>query len=699
MATTEAFLDRKSLVLYGTETGNAQEIAEEIGRTLERLRFDAHVCEFDESSAENLANNTLSVFVVSTTGQGDFPSNSRRFWASLLRRKLPASYLADVDFTVVGLGDSSYPKFNFAARKLRKRLTQLGATEICEACEADEQDDEGIEGDFLSWVQHFRTDILETFPLPADVTPIPDDVPLPQKWRLEISQELTSGPHELKSVSNVPLESNGHLPYNHHEAQPQVAQNDVLSPNQDINSHLNKPNIDERFIPGNYRAILTANQRLTSNSHWQDVRILSLDVKEDLPYYPGDALAITPKNIPSDVSALIELMGWKSIADMPINIAPNTSAANRFRHPPSSPNLPNLGIVLTLRTLLLNHLDILAIPRRSFFSHIAFFTTDSFHRERLLEFTDSKYLDEYYDYATRPRRSILEILAEFDSVKIPWQEAINVFPIIRPRQFSIASGGSLKQFSNGQGTRFELLVAIVRYRTVIRKIREGVCTRYLASLAPGSTLNITLRSEGRFHRASNLQQKGLEGTHLLIGTGTGLAPLRALIHEKDLLASQGQLVGSTTLFFGCRSPESDFLFRDAEVRDSSSQPPNGNSPTNDNSHWTPTFTHPFHLITAFSRAQRERVYVQDRIREHADLVFERVHRQNATVVICGSTGAMPRGVKEALAEAVGRGMLAEEVADEGGAGAGVSEEERVVTAGKEYLERMEKEGRLKEETW
>lgn len=560
-----------------------------------------------------------------------------------------------------------------------------------------------IEGSFLSWLQYFRTNISEAFPLPTNVSPIPDDVPLPQKWRLEISHEQTLGLKESKSINNTSSKANGGVPNDHQRHHSEEARNDLLHTDHDVHLPVNQPNIDERVIPSSHHAIVTANKRLTSDSHWQDVRLLTLAVKEDLPYYPGDALAITPKNIPSDVSALIELMGWESVADMPMNIVSNSSAANRFRHSLTPFGSSSLGTTLTLRTLLLNYLDILAIPRRSFFSFIASFTADSFHRDRLLEFTDPKYLDEYYDYATRPRRSVLEILAEFDSVKIPWQEAINVFPIIRPRQFSIASGGSLKQLPNGQGTRFELLVAIVRYRTVIRKIREGVCTRYLASLATGSTLNVTLRSEGRFHRLSNQNLKGADGTHILIGTGTGLAPLRALIHDKELLASQSQPVGSTTLFFGCRDPESDFLFRGAEMGDPS-QPHHKNTLSdNNNGDWTSNFTHAFRLITAFSRAQKKKLYVQDRIREHAELVFERVHRQNATVVICGSSGAMPRAVKEALAEAIGRGILAEGMEEEkGSADVGKGEEEgkeEAVVLGKKYLERMEKEGRLKEETW
>lgn len=101
------------------------------------------------------------IIVVSTTGQGDLPINARSFWKNLLRRKLPPTHLEDVDFTIFGLGDTSYPRFghiwivlsmrvtkvlfrfNWAARKLYKRLIQLGANETYPRGEADEQHEGG----------------------------------------------------------------------------------------------------------------------------------------------------------------------------------------------------------------------------------------------------------------------------------------------------------------------------------------------------------------------------------------------------------------------------------------------------------------------------------------------------------------------------------------------------------------------------
>ncbi|KAL8641870.1 MAG: hypothetical protein Q9226_008576 [Calogaya cf. arnoldii] len=311
-----------------------------------------------------------------------------------------------------------------------------------------------------------------------------------------------------------------------------------------------------------------------------------------------------------------------------------------------------------------------AIPRRSFFSMVAHFTNDEMHKERLLEFTDPQYIDELYDYTTRPRRSILEVLQEFDSVKIPWQWAANVLPKLRGRQFSIASGGSCKCIAEGQ-TNFELLAAIVRYKTVLKRLREGVCTRYIIGLEPGTTLNVTL-------------QKGGLGVHeseatrpvIMVGPGTGVAPMRSLIWERhhwqqDMLArrqvtgdvaSDGpNCIGETILFYGGRNQEADFFYR---------------------KDWDYLKQEmPLKVFTAFSRDQIEKVYVQDILKQQSELVYELLHSKGGIVYVCGSSGKMPRAVRAALVEIfVDRGKMDNLIAED-------------------YLQAMEKEGRYKQETW
>ncbi|KGM92280.1 uncharacterized protein PADG_11468 [Paracoccidioides brasiliensis Pb18] len=612
---------RTAIILYGSETGNSRDVADELGRLAERLRFTARVCELNAIKAESLHDYDIAIFVVSTTGQGDFPANAQVFWKSLLLKRLPPTFLHGVNFALFGLGDSSYPKFNWASRKLYKRLLQLGANELYPCGEADEQHPEGFDGTFIPWSLDLRKHLLDKYPLAPGQHPIPDDVRLPPKWVL--ARRDSSKPEVTSSY-------------------PDVAISDLQSGRQLRDASV-PPYFthDLRPIPNTVSATLTMNNRVTPEIHWQDVRHLILTTPGSIPYSPGDILQITPRNFVSDVDSLISIMGWQKQADIPLCFVPNAEYVGHTDM--STPEIPFLlrSPGFTLRTLLTDYLDIMAIPRRSFFSNISHFTSDITHRERLQEFTNPKYIDEFYDYTSRPRRSILEVLHEFDSVKIPWQQVCAVFPVLRGRQFSLASGGKLKKVevlpgsnSTTVSTRFDLLVAVVKYQTVIKKMREGVCTRYLAALQPGSSLKVHVQKGG----LNSSMRQLLEPT-VLIGPGTGVAPLRSMLWEKAAMATAFRQrhgadvpvpLGPIVLLFGGRNRKADFFFEDEweelkKVLDLT-------------------------VITAFSRDQREKIYVQDRIREHAELFFSILHDLGGTVYICGSSGKMPQAVREALIE-------------------------------------------------
>ena len=486
----------------------------------------------------------------------------------------------------------------------------------------------------------FRKHLLDRHPLPDGQHPIPDDEQLPPKWMLK-PQEEKPATSRLQPSTKV---------------DPQPAADD--------HPGLHHLDYDTRPIPHTLSATLTGNERVTPQKHWQDVRHVTLTVPEAVSYVPGDMIAITPKSSPKDAQLLIDLMGWHDQADQPISLVPTGDTAS----PPPIPNLesyPNL----TLRALLIDYLDIRGIPRRSFFSAIAHYTSDEMHKERLLEFTNPEYIDELWDYTTRPRRSILEILHEFDTVKIPWQHAISVLPVMRARQFSIASGGQRKQTADGR-TQFELLIAIVKYQTVIKRIREGVCTKYLSVLRPGSTLQVQLQPGGL---NSSVQQ--LTAATVLIGPGTGIAPLRSMLWEKAALVQAyrdqnpgvNPPVGPTVLLYGGRNRESDFFFEEEWA------------------HLSKLI--PLQVLTAFSRDQQRKVYVQDTIRENFALFFRLLHDMQGSVYICGSSGRMPQAVREALIEAFQNG------------GAPVAGQPFTRAQAEEYLVKMEKIGRYKQETW
>lgn len=96
----------------------------------------------------------------------------------------------------------------------------------------------------------------------------------------------------------------------------------------------------------------------------------------------------------------------------------------------------------TLRTLLTHHLDLRATPRKSQFEWIRRFSSDEREQERLDEFIEDP--DEIHDYATRPGRTILEMLADFRATKIPFDYVLEFLPPLRRRQFSIASDSEVR---------------------------------------------------------------------------------------------------------------------------------------------------------------------------------------------------------------------------------------------------------------
>jgi sulfite reductase alpha subunit-like flavoprotein len=115
------------LILYGSQTNTAKYASEELGREALRRGLQTKIEAFDEYNIFNLPTEKLVIFIVATTGDGDPPTTMINAWRFLLRKDLPPGSLSNLKFTVFGLGDSSYEKFNAMAKKLTQRLLDLGA--------------------------------------------------------------------------------------------------------------------------------------------------------------------------------------------------------------------------------------------------------------------------------------------------------------------------------------------------------------------------------------------------------------------------------------------------------------------------------------------------------------------------------------------------------------------------------------------
>lgn len=113
-------------VIYGTETGNAEMVAEDIVDALS-ADFDVEGYDMSNYSPANLCSDTLYFIVCSTYGDGDLPNSAQPFFDQLQQEKPD---LVGVRFAVFGLGDSFYETYNKGSQTITNALVGLGATQI-----------------------------------------------------------------------------------------------------------------------------------------------------------------------------------------------------------------------------------------------------------------------------------------------------------------------------------------------------------------------------------------------------------------------------------------------------------------------------------------------------------------------------------------------------------------------------------------
>ncbi|KAJ3041224.1 NADPH-dependent diflavin oxidoreductase 1 [Rhizophlyctis rosea] len=546
----------------------------------------------DEYDKAQLVDEPLAVFVASTTGQGEEPQNMKKFWKFLLRKTHPEDILQQLRFAVFGLGDSSYQRFNFPAKKLHKRLLQLGAQALCPRGDGDDQHYLGLDGGLDPWLENLWNVILQLHPLPKGKEIISSEILPDPSYEVEFL--------DLAGIANEEAEGAGAtLTYS--------------------------------------TAEVLENKRLTAPDHFQDVRhfAFALPNREGMKYQPGDVMVIRPCNLPDEVQQVINYFGWQEMADRHFRLIPTRDDVSV---------LSRWGRTHTVRQLLEKHLDIFGRPRRYFFELLSFFATDPQHAEKLREFASAQGQDELYAYCYKLRRTTFEVLQDFHSAKIPLKYLFDLIPEMRPRSFSISS--SPRMFPE----QIHLTVAIVRYRTKMKIPRVGVCTKWMAQLKPGDQVQF------RLSKGTMRLPEAPSTPVVLIGPGTGVAPMRSFLGERV-----HQNAEDNVLFFGCRNHDKDYLYQEE---------------------WERSVEHGvLRLYTAFSRDQDDKIYVQHRIEENADLLWDFIHNRKAVILLSGNSKRMPTDVTNALKAVLkGKGHLTEEEAQA-------------------YLNDMEKKGRFQQECW
>jgi len=140
------------IILYASQHGNAKSIAEEIysnlnNNTIQLLSLDESLHLFKDIDS---LNNEYIIFVVSTTGNGDIPTNGERWWKFIKNRKLDVNYCNNIKFELIALGDSNYNEFCGAGKKIYKRLKQLKAESLHDMITIDD-----VDGDYEEKINYF----------------------------------------------------------------------------------------------------------------------------------------------------------------------------------------------------------------------------------------------------------------------------------------------------------------------------------------------------------------------------------------------------------------------------------------------------------------------------------------------------------------------------------------------------------------
>lgn len=379
----------------------------------------------DDYKPENLPLERLIIFVVATTGQGDPPGNMKKFWRFLLQKNLPINLLQNLNYAVLGLGDSSYEKYNFAAKKLDKRIAQCGGIQLLSIGLADDQHDLGIDGTIEPWTNKLWKIISEKYFLANSI----------ERFDEEIIERF-----DVKILNSD-----------------KVIQNyDIYREEFNVNDQLKAARVVE-------------NSRITSSEHFQDVRLLKFKI-ENIEYQPGDILYVRPKNSVEQIKSFFDLLHELYV---PLYSHTVISITEKEIKLPMALKKP-----VELYKIVEQYWDLNYKPRRSTMRVLASISDNELEKDKLHEMSTIAGQEDFLNYVHRPKRNIIEVLRDFPHTARKLNERIlfEIMPAIKPRAFSIASS------NNYTPNEVHLLVAVVKYNTWLVAPRLGLCSNWLKSL-------------------------------------------------------------------------------------------------------------------------------------------------------------------------------------------------------------------------
>lgn len=513
---------RTLTILYGTETGNAAEVARTLLASAIDKGLSCTLCDMANYKVRQLGQEQDLLIIVSTYGEGDPPQPATGFFEFAEGRKAPS--LEGVRFAVLALGDSTYKYYCQAGKRLDQRFEELGAKRLTPRVDCDVDFEEPAK----AWI----ASILNV--LVAEATG--DRLPTANLF---------------STVACAP-----------------TATYDKRNP---------------------FPATIIEKIAIVGRGSSKETRHLEFSLAgSGLTYEPGDALGVAVQNDPAIVAELLDAVGLSAEADLELK-----------------------GSHCTLGEALTSRLEITAATPR----FIDFWALVS-GAPLLKQLQDE---DRAGDRSVFLRtHHLIDLVRRFPVQGIKAQSFISALRPLQPRLYSLAS--SLSAAPN----EAHLTIAPVRY-TLHGVRRSGVASGLLADRAHiDSALPVYIQSNQHFRLPAD------DAPILMIGAGTGVAPYRAFLQDREAKGVSGK----SWLFFGERNFRTDFLYQ----REWQSWLKDG------------TLTR---MDVAFSRDSADKVYVQHRLKEQSHEIFAWLE-EGAHVYVCGDAANLAPDVHNALVDIVAR---------------------------------------------
>ncbi|RIA85873.1 hypothetical protein C1645_780939 [Glomus cerebriforme] len=355
-----------------------------------------------------------------------------------------------------------------------------------------------------------------------------------------------------------------------------------------------RPDLPEKT----YVIHVSENRRLTPPSYDRYLFHIEFDITgTDLKYDLGEALGVYGHNDSEEVNQFLEFYG----------LNPNDVIL-----------IPNKGDNFESRTIFqifTQVLDLFGRPAKRFYDSLAQYATDEKEREKLLWIASNEGSQEF-KHRVEDTITYAEILYEFSSAHPPVEDLVQLIAPIKPRHYSIASAQSVHPNS------VHLLVVTVEWENSKGIKRFGQCTRYLAGLKVGERVTVSIKPS-----VMKLPPRDSQPV-IMAGLGTGMAPFRAFIEERAYRKAQGKEVGPMILYFGSRHRSMEYLY--------------GEELEAYNIEGLLT-----HLRLAFSRDQKNKVYIQHKMQDDAELLHQYLLKDEGWFYLCGPTWPVP-DVKDAI---------------------------------------------------